>query len=140
MLLRIIWHKFFVWTYGIYLWVELLGHMIMFKFLRNWKTFYQNGCIVCWFQFPLDFAVLAVFVIIHIFDCYPSDCEEVSISIMIFISQMANDIRFFFMYLLVIYVSFCRLTDHSVQWQNDLSSFPRQTIQYHSNLSLCPNQ
>ena len=24
--------------------------------------------------------------------------------------------------------------------QNDLCSFPRQTIQYHSNLSLCPNQ
>ena len=23
---------------------------------------------------------------------------------------------------------------------NDLSSFPRQTIQYHSNPSLCPNQ
>ena len=24
--------------------------------------------------------------------------------------------------------------------QNDLCSFPRQTIQYHGNLSLCPNQ
>ena len=24
------------------------------------------------------------------------------------------------------------------KWQNDLYSFPRQTIQYHSNLSLCP--
>ena len=24
--------------------------------------------------------------------------------------------------------------------QNDLCSFPRQTIQYHSNPSLCPNQ
>ena len=24
--------------------------------------------------------------------------------------------------------------------QNDLRSFPRQTIQYHSNASLCPNQ
>jgi len=24
--------------------------------------------------------------------------------------------------------------------QNDLCLFPRQTIQYHSNLSLCPNQ
>ena len=24
--------------------------------------------------------------------------------------------------------------------QNDLCSFPRQTIQYHSNSSLCPNQ
>ena len=24
-------------------------------------------------------------------------------------------------------------------WQNDLCSFPRQTIQYHSNPSLCPN-
>ena len=24
--------------------------------------------------------------------------------------------------------------------QNDLSSFPRQTIQYHGNPSLCPNQ
>ena len=26
------------------------------------------------------------------------------------------------------------------QWQNDLCSVPRQTIQYHSNLSLCPGQ
>ena len=26
------------------------------------------------------------------------------------------------------------------KWQNDLCSFPRQTIQYHSNRSLCPNQ
>ena len=25
------------------------------------------------------------------------------------------------------------------KWQNDLSSFPMQTIQYHSNPSLCPN-
>ena len=25
------------------------------------------------------------------------------------------------------------------KWQNDLSSFPRQTIQHHSNSSLCPN-
>ena len=25
------------------------------------------------------------------------------------------------------------------KWQNDLGSFPRQTIQYHSNLSLCLN-
>ena len=27
----------------------------------------------------------------------------------------------------------------SQKWQNDLSSFPRQTIQHHSNPSLCPN-
>ena len=27
----------------------------------------------------------------------------------------------------------------SQKWQNDLSSFPRQTIQHHNNLSLCPN-
>ena len=26
------------------------------------------------------------------------------------------------------------------KWQNDLCSFPRQTIQYHNNPSLCPNQ
>ena len=25
------------------------------------------------------------------------------------------------------------------KWQNDLCSFPRQTIQYNSNPSLCPN-
>ena len=25
------------------------------------------------------------------------------------------------------------------KWQNNLSSFPRQTIQHHSNSSLCPN-
>ena len=28
----------------------------------------------------------------------------------------------------------------SQKWQNDLCSFPRQTIQYHGNLSLCPDQ
>ena len=28
----------------------------------------------------------------------------------------------------------------SQKWQNDLSSFPRQTIHYHSNPSLCSNQ
>ena len=28
----------------------------------------------------------------------------------------------------------------SQKWQNDLSLFPRQTIQYHWNLSLCPDQ
>ena len=28
----------------------------------------------------------------------------------------------------------------SQKWQNDLCSCPRQTIQYHSNLSLCSNQ
>jgi len=28
---------------------------------------------------------------------------------------------------------------YSQKWQNDLCSFPRQTIQYQSNLSLCPN-
>ena len=28
----------------------------------------------------------------------------------------------------------------SQKWQNDLCSFPRQTIQYYGNPSLCPNQ
>ena len=28
----------------------------------------------------------------------------------------------------------------SQKWQNDLCSFPKQTIQYHGNLSLCPEQ
>ena len=28
----------------------------------------------------------------------------------------------------------------SQKWQNDLCSFPRQAIQYHSNPSLCPGQ
>ena len=28
----------------------------------------------------------------------------------------------------------------SQKWKNDLCSFPRQTIQYHGNLSLCPDQ
>ena len=28
----------------------------------------------------------------------------------------------------------------SQKWQNDLYSFPRQTIQYHSNPNLCPKQ
>ena len=27
----------------------------------------------------------------------------------------------------------------SQKWQNDLCSFPRQTIQYHGNPSLCPS-
>ena len=34
----------------------------------------------------------------------------------------------------------CNTWMQSPKWQNDLCSFPRQTIQYHSNLSLCPKQ
>ena len=34
----------------------------------------------------------------------------------------------------------CSTWMQSQKWQNDLCSFPRQTIQYHSNPSLCPNQ
>ena len=34
----------------------------------------------------------------------------------------------------------CSTWVQSQKWQNDLSLFPRQTIQYHSNPSLCPNQ
>ena len=34
----------------------------------------------------------------------------------------------------------CSTWMHSQKWQNDLCSFPRHTIQYHSNPSLCPNQ
>ena len=34
----------------------------------------------------------------------------------------------------------CRTWMQSQKQQNDLCSFPRQTIQYHSNLSLCPDQ
>ena len=34
----------------------------------------------------------------------------------------------------------CSTWMHSQKRQNDLSSFPRQTIQYHSNPSLCPDQ
>ena len=33
----------------------------------------------------------------------------------------------------------CSIWVQSQKWQNDLCSFPRQTIQYHSNPSLCPN-
>ena len=33
----------------------------------------------------------------------------------------------------------CSTWMQSQKWQNDLCSFPRQTIQYHSNPSLCPN-
>ena len=33
----------------------------------------------------------------------------------------------------------CSTWVRSQNWQNDLSSFPRQTIQHHSNSSLCPN-
>ena len=29
--------------------------------------------------------------------------------------------------------------EQSDKWQNDLCSFPRQAIQYHSNPNLCPN-
>ena len=34
----------------------------------------------------------------------------------------------------------CSTWMQSQKQQNDLCSFPRQTIQYHSNQSLCPNQ
>ena len=34
----------------------------------------------------------------------------------------------------------CSTWMQSQKRQNDLCSFPRQTIQYHSNASLCPNQ
>ena len=34
----------------------------------------------------------------------------------------------------------CSSWMQSQKRQNDLCSFPRQTIQYHSNPSLCPNQ
>ena len=34
----------------------------------------------------------------------------------------------------------CSTWMQSQKQQNDLCSFPRQTIQYHSNPSLCPNQ
>ena len=34
----------------------------------------------------------------------------------------------------------CSTWMQSQKWQNDLCSFLRQTIQYHSNPSLCPNQ
>ena len=34
----------------------------------------------------------------------------------------------------------CSTCVQSQKWQNDLCLFPRQTIQYHNNPSLCPNQ
>ena len=34
----------------------------------------------------------------------------------------------------------CSTWVQSQKWQNDLCSFPKQTIQYHSNPSLCPYQ
>ena len=34
----------------------------------------------------------------------------------------------------------CSTWMQSQKWQNDLCSFPRETIQYHSNPNLCPNQ
>ena len=34
----------------------------------------------------------------------------------------------------------CSTWMQSQKRQNDFCSFPRQTIQYHGNLSLCPNQ
>ena len=34
----------------------------------------------------------------------------------------------------------CSTWMHSQKRQNDLGSFPRQTIQYHGNPRLCPNQ
>ena len=34
----------------------------------------------------------------------------------------------------------CSIWMQSQKQQNELCSFPRQTIQYHSNPSLCPNQ
>ena len=34
----------------------------------------------------------------------------------------------------------CSTWTQSQKWRNDLCSFPRQTIQYHSYPRLCPNQ
>ena len=34
----------------------------------------------------------------------------------------------------------CSTWTQSQKWQNDLCSFPRQTIQYHDNPNLCPKQ
>ena len=34
----------------------------------------------------------------------------------------------------------CSIWMQSQKWQNDLCSFPRQTIQYYSNPNLCPHQ
>ena len=34
----------------------------------------------------------------------------------------------------------CSTSMQSQKQQNDLRSYPRQTIQYHGNPSLCPNQ
>ena len=34
----------------------------------------------------------------------------------------------------------CSTWMQSQKWQNDLCLFPRHTIQYHGNPSLCPNQ
>ena len=34
----------------------------------------------------------------------------------------------------------CSTWMQSQKWQNDLGSFPRQAIQYHSNPSLCPSR
>ena len=34
----------------------------------------------------------------------------------------------------------CSTWIQSQKWENDLCSFLRQTIQYHSNTSLCPDQ
>ena len=34
----------------------------------------------------------------------------------------------------------CSTCMQSQKWQNDLCLFPRQAIQSHGNLSLCPNQ
>ena len=34
----------------------------------------------------------------------------------------------------------CSTWMQSQKWQNDLYLFPRQTIHYHGNPSLCPNQ
>ena len=34
----------------------------------------------------------------------------------------------------------CSTWMQSQKWQNDLCSFPKQTIKYHNNPSLCPDQ